>query len=768
MYDIKQFKPALYLVLILGLSGFAMAANAPELWLFAMLALGLNAWLVHSGRFSPMPRWLVNLVTLVALGYIILRVNSGPGTPLMAVAQFLVLLQLVKLYEHRANRDYAQLLILSLLLMVAAAINATSLAFGVVLLVYLVISLYCCLIFHLKVEADRARAALAIPEDKISPLTIRQDQRFLPRSMRRLTGFVLVNGLTVAILVFIFFPRGTGSGMLGQFQLRVGTALTGLGGKVGFDDEINNVLQNPEVVAHVTVWRNDRLIEHQPIMLRGYTLDTYGAEVSRSVSKPEWTRSWQPSDEAFLSEKQPVRGTLRPAGDIWRQRVVLRPTGLRYLFAMQGLIFQQTDRGIDPVVRPERAMNLRCGLQDDALMTSEALNVQFEYEVWSTNTPRAIGPFDALMRQTLPMPGTSDPKVLEQIREFTLRPEITDGLAAKRPRLYPIHELNEPIASKIESYLRGNYSYTLDLTDSTEQFRNTDPVVAFLTKVRKGYCMHFASAMALMCQSLGIPARVVVGFKCDDYNSIGRYYIVRQSHAHMWVEVLTQRGWVAFDPTSGRTADTNRAGGFFQGFKHFFDYLEYKWAENVITYDRTNQQGVMRSADTALTNAVVRVDGFVHDLFSFHRGSESAVTFWRAFFDILATIIGLMVAAIFAAIAWYLIQQYRLRRRAARIGFDTLPVNEQIRLAKQLAFYDQLARVLERHQIVRPPHLTPLEFAHSLVYLPGAAYDAIRRLTGILYRVRFGNAKLNAARQHRLETVVSNVASAIEHFRAPG
>src|SRR5205814_5672294 len=97
---------------------------------------------------------------------------------ILAIGQFLVLLQIVKLFEIRANRDYAQLLVLSLLLIVAASINTASLIFGIVLLVYLFLALYCCLLFHLKIETDHAKAAIGIPDEKLNPATLRQDQRY--------------------------------------------------------------------------------------------------------------------------------------------------------------------------------------------------------------------------------------------------------------------------------------------------------------------------------------------------------------------------------------------------------------------------------------------------------------------------------------------------------------------------------------------------------------------------------------------------------------
>src|SRR4029453_11273008 len=126
-------------------------------------------WLVFSGRFAPMPRLLANGVTLAATLYSARQMLTNYGPPGLVIGQFLVLLHLVKLWEQRANRDYAQLLVLSLLLMVAAAINIASLLFGVLFAAYLFLSLYCCLLFHLKVETDSAKSALALPEEQVSP-----------------------------------------------------------------------------------------------------------------------------------------------------------------------------------------------------------------------------------------------------------------------------------------------------------------------------------------------------------------------------------------------------------------------------------------------------------------------------------------------------------------------------------------------------------------------------------------------------------------------
>ena len=49
MYDIRQFKPALYVVVLIGLTGYALAAESPGLWVFAGSLVLTNIWLVRQG-----------------------------------------------------------------------------------------------------------------------------------------------------------------------------------------------------------------------------------------------------------------------------------------------------------------------------------------------------------------------------------------------------------------------------------------------------------------------------------------------------------------------------------------------------------------------------------------------------------------------------------------------------------------------------------------------------------------------------------------------
>jgi len=100
-------------------------------------------------------------------------------------------------------------------------------------------------------------------------------------------------------------------------------------------------------------------------------------------------------------------------------------------------------------------------------------------------------------------------------------------------------------ARAIEAWLEANKEYSLNATTDAGR-----PVTRqFLFEMEEGYCQYFASSMAVMLRSQGIPARYVVGYAPG--TEIGEdTYAVTGSKAHAWVEVYFEDvGWVRFDPT---------------------------------------------------------------------------------------------------------------------------------------------------------------------------------------------------------------------------
>ena len=79
----------------------------------------------------------------------------------------------------------------------------------------------------------------------------------------------------------------------------------------------------------------------------------------------------------------------------------------------------------------------------------------------------------------------------------------------------------------------------------------SNPVDRFLFETRRGFCEHYASAFSVMMRSVGIPARIVLGYQGGELNPLGGHLIVRQSDAHAWTEIwLDGIGWQRVDPTA--------------------------------------------------------------------------------------------------------------------------------------------------------------------------------------------------------------------------
>lgn len=109
---------------------------------------------------------------------------------------------------------------------------------------------------------------------------------------------------------------------------------------------------------------------------------------------------------------------------------------------------------------------------------------------------------------------------------------------------------NTPIeqALAIEAYLRGlPYSYRVRPLP-----RDGDAVDQFLFEMGEGYCTYYASAMAVLARSLGIPARLAVGYATGSYDAAGRAYVVREAEAHAWPELFIDGQWLPFEPTPVR------------------------------------------------------------------------------------------------------------------------------------------------------------------------------------------------------------------------
>lgn len=104
------------------------------------------------------------------------------------------------------------------------------------------------------------------------------------------------------------------------------------------------------------------------------------------------------------------------------------------------------------------------------------------------------------------------------------------------------------IALTLQNWFRTEFDYSLEV----QAGHSTTAIEGFL-RDRVGYCEQFAGTYAAMLRTLGIPARVAVGFTAGNFN--GERFSVLGKNAHAWPEVwFDGLGWVPFEPTPGRGA----------------------------------------------------------------------------------------------------------------------------------------------------------------------------------------------------------------------
>lgn len=109
-------------------------------------------------------------------------------------------------------------------------------------------------------------------------------------------------------------------------------------------------------------------------------------------------------------------------------------------------------------------------------------------------------------------------------------------------------------AVDLQDYFRdGEFSYS-ESTPVSGGYDGTglDAIEVFLQR-KSGYCVHFASAMAVMARTLGIPSRIAVGFLPGTQNASSGRWTVTSNDLHTWPELYFQGlGWVRFEPTVGQ------------------------------------------------------------------------------------------------------------------------------------------------------------------------------------------------------------------------
>jgi transglutaminase-like putative cysteine protease len=639
--------------------------------------------------------------------------NPNLYSTLVASVHFLLFVTVVRLYSANTDRDALFLSMLAFAGVLASAIFTVDTYFLVLFLVFLFFSVAA----FTGLEIRRGARGSLFP---VLSANGSQERRFY-RALFLASLSLTLGAIFFGAILFFVFPRFSA----GYF------ARTGIQPSlmVGFSDEvelgqIGQLKKDNTVVLRI---KTGSPVQYPMLRWRGIALSTFDGK--RWFSPAINPVNHYPAPDGWITVAS--RGDLQapPAAEL-HFTTLMEPSASDAVFAPAQALFLRGNFSGD-------AGTYYSSIQRSRLITDAAGSISNPYRNFAQIRYEGVSRLPVARPAQARSAGSDYP---EKIREVYLQlppldPRIPD--LARRVTASADNPFDKAVT--LEGYLRSNYGYTLNLTGKL----GDDPLARFLFETREGHCEYFASAMAIMLRSIGIPSREVNGFLPGEYNDLGGDYIVRASDAHSWVEVyFPGTGWLTFDPTP---AAPESAGGFRARLGQYIDWMELTWREWVINYDLNHQMQLSRIMRQNSVDWTVTTRRRFRNLEN--RGIEALVA-WQRSHGRLGLAVP-MVALLLLVV---------LRFQWIRALFNWFSLIWQTNLSPvernnpQLAsrLYAELLRVLARRGFTRNEAQTPMEFADSLALRPGGLAPAVREFTDLYAQARFGGVACDAFRLHAL------------------
>jgi transglutaminase-like putative cysteine protease len=493
-------------------------------------------------------------------------------------------------------------------------------------------------------------------------------------------------------------PRKSSSGYLEQFAARTELS-TGFSEEVRLG-EIGQIQQSSAVVMHVKFSPGSRV--PRDLRWRGIALTTFDGR--------RWTGqrgSGLLQDNAsgmFPAMTHPQRVFAANPHRV-SYKVSLEPFGARVFFVLPEAL----------------AINGRY----------QMVRIDSTGTIFNFDTSRAITDYAALSQLAPPMPSSVNAAADPGVGDIYLKlpsyldarvPALAEQITAKEHTSYQK-------ASVIERYLASTYRYTLQLPAVPPR----DPIANFLFDRQEGHCEYFASSMAIMLRTLGIPSRIVNGFRGGEYNDLTDSYIVRAKDAHSWVEAyFPGYGWYTFDPTPSSPAVPSAWNRMYL----YMDAMREFWHEWVVNYD-TGHQNVLGFA--AIRQGRFGLERLRDWSQSTYQNCLRRANTLRARFEQHATAWRIWAAAAFALLLLLLIGP-RLYTNIRRMRIARKPGLEPQSAAT--IWYHRALKLLARRGIPKSGRQTPQEFLQTVA--TASVRQRVQDFTTHYERARFGDSAEDA------------------------
>lgn len=692
----RYFKTSSYF--LIG-SGFLAVASTgavdlfPAIWFSCAFAGSLFIDTVALKR--RIPAWSINCLVAASLAFFALDTSLVSRSFLISSIHLIFLLAAIKLMTLSNDRDYLLLYLMSFAELLAASVLTVNIIWGLGFLAFLFSGILTLVLFEMRrSNAEALRIARVRP--LVTPINLQGTglELFSPFPARLLTrtaiGIVMFV-LALAVPLFFLLPRVN----LGGFKPPSGTTrfLSGFSDHVELG-QIGSVKLSNALVMRVRIAQAPGELPAD-LKWRGISFDRYDG------------RSWRRSD--------PRRRPVQTQGRYYKLADTAQGTKWIYqtffIEALSADVVFAAHRAL--AVSKDAGMLERDGAE--SLYTKRDPHKKLRYDAISD----PIRPDPANMSDWSPIPREILDTYLQlpsqNVRIYDLARRAAGQASTKYAR-----------AVSLEQYLRSHYTYSLELCGTPN---SEDPLSMFLFELRRGHCEYFASAMTIMLRHLGIPARLVNGFRAGEYNSIGRDFIVRQYDAHSWVEAyIPPYGWIEFDPTP---ADPQRhQAALIRLLSNLADAVDLWWWEDVVNYDSSKQYriiSVLRSWSAGLGNWMT---GILETAYEKSRtaiaglsspASASAVfrkwVVWAPWIPVMAAL---------------LVRPWR-RRMFGLIRRRFFRKNTRVIAG---TFYAEALQLLSAHGMKRTRGETPMEFVRKLGSHPVAI--PLLALTRMYNSIRFG------------------------------
>ncbi len=727
------FRAWLAATFALSTIGFFTAGEQAWLGVIVLGAIVAARWLLIGAPWNedapsargPFPRWLLNSLSVLAVLWAFARGLTTPDQFVTSLGATIIWLQGVLWFDNVRIREEGRLLVLSLFTMVAACLTSNSLALGVLLVAYLPVSVRAALLLQIRASGAEANA----PSTALTRVGAGQ--------LRRVAGVTSVACAALSAGLFVLLPRAATGDLFGAW------ANPGSGAQIGFSDEVmlgreGELEGNDEPVLDLlltdSAGRNIGSAD-RPVYLRGSALDEY--DPTRGV----WRRSASATDQSLsyaLSTLIPAEFGRPRDVPLISQKITVRNRQGETLFAAARPVRVQIDR----------TGRLNVGRFDGVLALVR-------------RTGRVVYTVDSVADYT-PSPDADPPRQPPIFREGPVK-EFADRVLRDADLARAVAERHTPddlrIVRAFERALQSGYEYDATMTAPRA---GEDPIEMFLLRTRRGHCSYFASAMAALCRAVGIDARVISGYRASEFNDLTGQYVVRQGHAHAWIEVNTSPGvWIVVDPSP--VAGVSRAhrprGGVVGALRTAKEAAEHVWITWVVGYDQNQRMSIFGAPRFDVGWLGERADRLT-SLSPRQVGLRVA----RAGIAGVAAFV-LAAGALFGgrAMARVVTARRRERRRRARILARSAPSDARLAhdIARQTRFYD---RVLSRWRgagVEKPLEVPPLRHVDRALVDRPTARSASSRLIHLYYAARFGARTLSAQELDEIDRLERSLADAL-------